>query len=97
MFKPDFTESALQDLGYLNKTAQVLVVSAIEQQLVAEPTKQTRNRKPLRPNDLSKWELRVSTYRVFYDVDEAAKTVTVKAVGWKEHNALYIRGKEFKL
>jgi hypothetical protein len=44
MFDPRFTESALGDLGYLNKTAQALVVSAIE-----------------------------------------------------DHNALYIRGKEFKL
>ena len=36
-------------------------------------------------------------YRVFYDVNEAGKTVTVKAVGWKEHNKLLIRGKEYQL
>ena len=40
------------------------------------------------------WEARVGVHRVFYDVDEANRKVTVKAVGWKEHNRLFIRGKE---
>lgn len=57
----------------------------------------TSNRKPLRPNELSKWELRVSEYRIFHDVDEITLTVKIKAVGYKEHNRLFIRGKEFYL
>jgi hypothetical protein len=32
-----------------------------------------------------------------YYVDERSQTVTVKAVGWKEHNKLFIRGKEYQL
>jgi len=51
----------------------------------------------LRPNDLSAWELRVDRCRVFYDVSAEEATVTVKAVGWKEHNRLFIRGREFQL
>jgi hypothetical protein len=58
---------------------------------------ETRNRKPLRPNDLSSWELRVDVNRVFYDVDKDAAKVIIKAVGWKEHNKLFIRGKEYQL
>jgi mRNA-degrading endonuclease RelE of RelBE toxin-antitoxin system len=74
-----------------------MLLAAIEQQLGWEPMTKTSNRKPLRPNELSKWELRVSEYRIFYDVDEITLTVKIKAVGYKEHNRLFIRGKEFYL
>jgi mRNA-degrading endonuclease RelE of RelBE toxin-antitoxin system len=97
MFAIVFTGSALDDLHFLKKTAQNVVVDAIEQQLSREPLAQTRNRKPLRPNDLSSWEMRVGPHRVFYDVDDVNQKVTVKAVGWKEHNKLFIRGKEYDL
>lgn len=36
-------------------------------------------------------------YRIFYDVAEEHATVYVKAIGWKEHNRLFIRGKEYLL
>jgi mRNA-degrading endonuclease RelE of RelBE toxin-antitoxin system len=62
-----------------------------------QPTIPTRNRKALRPNDLSEWQLRIGRYRVFYDVDAASNQVTVKAIGWKEHNRLIVRGKETTL
>lgn len=68
-----------------------------ERQLIHEPTKETRNRKPLRPNDLSQWELRVGDFRVFYDVDVEKEETLIKAVGEKGHNKLYIRGKEYEL
>jgi len=46
---------------------------------------------------LATWELQVGKYRVFYDVEQEDQVVRVKAVGWKEHNQLFIRGKEFTL
>src|SRR5262245_24232566 len=97
MFEVVFTESAVADLRFLKKAPQNVVLDAIEQQLTKEPLVETRNRKPLRPNDLSSWEARVGSHRVFYDVDEAEQKVTIKAVGWKEHNKLLIRGKEYEL
>src|SRR5438105_4609963 len=97
MFEVVFTESAVADLHFLKKTAQNVVLDAIDQQLAMEPLVETRNRKPLRPNDLSSWEARVGTHRIFYDVDEAEQKVTIKAVGWKKHNKLFIRGKEYEL
>lgn len=97
MFELAFTESAIDDLRYLSKTDQNLILDTVEQQLLQEPLTVTRNRKPLRPNDISTWELRIGQYRVFYDVDTENNVVTVKAVGWKEHNKLFIRGKEFEL
>ncbi len=60
-----------------------------------EPDRETRNRKPLEPNALADWELRIGDYRVFYDIDIAGTTVKIKAIGHKEHNRLVIRGKEY--
>jgi len=97
MFTLQFTESAIDDMRYLEKREQVTVLDATEEQLAHAPLTETRNRKPLRPNDLSTWELRVGDLRVFYDVDARANAVIVKAVGRKAHNALFIRGREFKL
>src|SRR5439155_428132 len=57
-----------------------------------------RNLKPLRPNPLAPWELRVGRLRVFYEVtsDEPA-LVRVLAVGKKEGSVLRIGGKEIEL
>ena len=47
---------------------------------------ETRNRKPLHgfvppwPHTPPVWEIRVGDFRVFYDVDELAKVVTVRRV-----------------
>ena len=38
--------------------------------------------------------IRIGEYRVYYDVEPAANLVTVRAVGYKEHNVLLIRGEE---
>ena len=97
MFHLEITESARDDLRFLQPFAQRRILDAIGQQLLNEPLTSTRHRKPLRPNDLSAWELRVGIYRIFYDVEEEHATVYVKAIGWKEHNRLFIRGKEYLL
>ncbi len=97
MFKLVFTENALKDLTYLKKAEQVLIIDSIEKQLSREPLTETKNRKPLRPNDLGKWELRIQKYRVFYDIDSKGRIVKLKAVGWKKHNMLLIRNREFML
>lgn len=97
MFQVELTPSAVEDLRSLKRVEQRFVLDAIEQQLPFEPTTATRNRKALRENKLSEWELRIGDFRVFYDVDDNRLVVRVKAVGWKEHNRLLIRGREFVL
>lgn len=92
-YEIEMTNSALDDIAFLKKSEQRAVLDAIEEQLTSTPLTPTRNRKPLRPNDLSQWEVRIGALRVFYDVAEEAGVVIVKAVGWKEHNKLFIRGK----
>ena len=69
----------------------------IKEQLSFEPGKETRNRKRLRENPIATWELRIGKFRVFYEIEEGSKAVCVVAVGWKEHNKLFIRGKERNL
>jgi mRNA-degrading endonuclease RelE of RelBE toxin-antitoxin system len=91
------TKSALADLGDFRKFDQQRLRDAVGEQLTVQPLQETRNRKHLRPNELAEWELRVGEFRVFYDVDETEERVKVVAVGYKEGNKLFIRGKEFKL
>ena len=97
MFRIKLADEALEDLRFLKNVEQRMVFDAVESQLVFEPAVETRNRKRLRPNPLSTWELRIGKLRVFYDVQAEDRVVVVKAVGWKEHNQLLVRGKEFDL
>ncbi len=97
MFQLQLSESALTDLRLFKTHEQRLILDRVTEQLTHEPTRETRHRKALRPNELARWELRIDQFRVFYDVDEENQTVLVKAVGWKDHNTLFIRGREFPL
>jgi mRNA-degrading endonuclease RelE of RelBE toxin-antitoxin system len=97
VFELEFTASALEDLGCFKKSEQNFILDNIEASLRHEPLVETRHRKPLRSNVLSAWELRVGTFCVFYDVDDEEKIVLIKAVGYKKHNVLHIRGRRFEL
>ena len=92
MYQIELTDDALEDLKWFKKSEQTLILDTIEEQLSWEPTKETKHRKPLRPNDLSKWELRIGNNRAFYDVDEDNKLVKIKAI-WMERtqHAIYQR------
>jgi mRNA-degrading endonuclease RelE of RelBE toxin-antitoxin system len=58
---------------------------------------ETRNKKLLRENPLADWELRVHPFRVFYDVDEANKSVRVLAIGVKDGDKLIVGGEEIDI
>ena len=84
-------------LARLRASDRSRVAQAIVKQLSHQPTVETRNCKPMRPNDLATWELRVRSYRVYYDVDEGEQTVWVRAIGLKVGNRVYIGGEEVDL
>ena len=93
-----FADSVKAHLQALSAGQRATVLDAIERQLPNEPLAETRNRKPLRPNPIAPWELRVGTLRVFYDVgDGPPPTVRVLAVGVKDRNVLRIGGQEIQL
>lgn len=97
MFRLEFTPEALEDLRLLRTYDQRRVIESVEEQLRHQPMQETRNRKRLRPNELAEWELRVATFRVFYDVDEESDLVKVEAVGYKQGNVLFIHGEDYEL
>lgn len=92
-----FSEDAERQLQAVSARDQRIIIDEIEDQLSYEPTKETRNRKQLRPNPLAAWELRVQAYRVLYNVDEAIVTVFVVALARKVRNKFIIEGKEYRL
>ena len=68
MYQLEMTESAREDLRFLEKALRRYVLEKAERYLSAEPLRPALNRKPLRPNELASWELRIGSFRVFYDV-----------------------------
>jgi mRNA-degrading endonuclease RelE of RelBE toxin-antitoxin system len=84
-------------LTAFRKSEQRTIFDQISEQLSYEPVTDTRYRKKLRPNKVAEYELRIGKFRVFYDVDEEAKTVKIEAVGYKQGNRLFIRGEEYAL
>ena len=72
---------------------QRVILDAIEEFLEVDPDLESKRRRPLRPNPLAPWELRLGDYRVFYEIT-ADRLVRVLAVGHKVHNELFIRGQK---
>jgi mRNA-degrading endonuclease RelE of RelBE toxin-antitoxin system len=91
------TEAAKADLSYYTVFERKIMVAVMRAQLTDSPAVETRNRKRLRDNPIARWELRSGHYRIFYEVDETARQVTIVAVGHKDHSRLFIRGQEVQL
>jgi len=96
-YQIEVTESAKDDLSVYTVFERKTMASAMRAQLTYQPMIETRQRKKLRDNPVASWELRIGKYRVFYEIDEMSQKVTIIAVGHKEHNTLFIRGKEVQL
>jgi mRNA-degrading endonuclease RelE of RelBE toxin-antitoxin system len=92
MFEIELDPEAQDDLRWFRKAQQVMI---IEEQLAQQPNVETRNRKRLRPDHVSEWELRIRDIRVFYDVATAAGVAKVVAIGYKKRNKLFFRGQEY--
>lgn len=93
-YRIEYSPDAEEHLHALTAREQVLVLDAVDKQLVHQPTVETRNRKPMRPNPVAPWELRIGNLRVYYDVEEEPEPVVyVRAVGIKQRNRVRI-GKE---
>ena len=92
-----FTDEALGDLREIRKFDQQRIIGEIEARLTYQPLVETRNRKPLEPNPLATWELRVDPYCIFYDVDTVGVRVSIIAVGRKVGGRLFVHGEELDL
>jgi mRNA-degrading endonuclease RelE of RelBE toxin-antitoxin system len=96
-FRIEFTEEARGDLLSYTAHERKIIATEIRAQLSHQPVLTTKNRKPLRTNPVAPWELRIGRFRVFYEADDSYRTVTIIAVGHKEHNVLFVRGQEVRL
>jgi mRNA-degrading endonuclease RelE of RelBE toxin-antitoxin system len=86
MFEIVYTEGVIGDLKDLRARQRKQILDRIDEQLLHEPTRPTRNKKilaGLKPpwdHEEPVWELRIGKYRVFYDVDEEGERVLVRAI-----------------
>lgn len=97
MYEIALTASAYDDIAWFARNERRIILDGIEAQLSYQPGVTTRNRKQLRPNLVTEWELRIGRYRVFYDIVAEDRLVEVKMVGLKERNRLHVRGQEYFL
>ncbi len=95
-FHINLAEGAEADLQWFSTYAQRIILDGLEVHLRYEPTLGTRRLKPLRPNPVAGWELRLGDYRALYDVDEANRLVTVQVIGEKHGKRLLVQGQEFQ-
>lgn len=94
----EYSPETLSHFRVLTARQRVTVLDAVDVQLAHEPAVETRNRKPMRPNPLAPWELRIGDLRVYYDVEDVPEPkVYIRAIGIKERNRVRIAGKEFEL
>lgn len=94
----EYSPETIGHLRALTARQRTQVLDAVEQQLRYEPNVETRNRKPMRPNPLAPWELRIGDLRVYYDVEDIPKPrVSIRAVGIKDRNRVLIGNEEIQL
>ena len=94
----EYSPETIGHLRALTARQRAAVIEAVEEQLRHQPTLETRNRKPMRPNPIAPWELRIGALRVYYDVEDVpGPRVLVRAVGFKERNRVFIGHEELKL
>ena len=95
-----FSDEADKQIATLTARQRARLLDVVDRQLVHEPTKETRNRKPMTPDKtpyIAPWELRIDEMRVYYDVEEEPKAVVIiTAVGIKERNRILIAGREIE-
>jgi hypothetical protein len=82
----------------LSARQRTLVLDTVDEQLAHQPMVECRNRKPMRPNPLAPWELRIGDLRVYYSVEEGARPATsIHAIGVKVRDRVYLGDEEVKL
>jgi mRNA-degrading endonuclease RelE of RelBE toxin-antitoxin system len=98
VYRIEYSPASERHLRSLTARQQAIVLDTVDEQLMYQPTVETKNRKPMRPNPLAPWELRIGNLRVYYDVEEEPDAVVcINAVGVKSRNQVRIAGEVFEL
>ena len=96
-FTIDITRTAYGHLSAFRRYDRNKILDGIRDQLTHQPDEEARNRKKLRDNPISDWELRIDPFRVFYEVDDEKRLVTVVGVGMKKRDKLLLDGEEIEI
>ena len=93
-YRIEYSPDTEDHFRVLTTRQQVTILDTVEEQLQYQPTVENRNRKPMRPNPIAPWELRIGNLRVYYDIEgDPEYVVYIRAIGIKERNNVRI-GKE---
>jgi hypothetical protein len=101
-FSISYDEATINHLRAIESKYHSLIRAKIEEQLLFEPDKESRNRKPLRqpaPFEAT-WEIRFGVrnrFRVLYAIDAEHREVQILAICVKEGNRLLVAGEEVTL
>jgi mRNA-degrading endonuclease RelE of RelBE toxin-antitoxin system len=83
-YRIEYSPEAEDHLRALTARQRAIILDTVDEQLSHQPTVETQQRKPMRPNPIAPYELRIGTLRVYYDVgDEPELVVNIRAVGIK--------------
>lgn len=97
-YRIEYSPDAEGHLSALTAAQEATVLDQVDEQLTHEPAVETRNRKPMRPNPVAPWELRIGPLRVYYDIQEEPEPVVlVRAVGIKRRNQVRVGGRVIEL
>jgi mRNA-degrading endonuclease RelE of RelBE toxin-antitoxin system len=97
-YRIEFTPTAREHFAALTAGERALVRDGVRAQLMHQPTVETRRRKPLRPNTLAGFRLRIRHLRVYHDVlEERIRLTLVQAIGVKVRNRIRVGGEEIEL
>jgi len=66
----EYSPEAEDHLRRLTARQRKIIVDTVDRQLLNQPNIETKNRKPMHPNPVAPWELRIGSLRVYYDVEE---------------------------
>ena len=97
-YRIEYSPETDAHLRCLTARQRSMVFDAVDERLSHEAAIETRNRKPMRPNPVAPWELRIEDLRVYYDVqEEPEQVVTILAIGIKDRSRIIIGGEEVEL
>jgi mRNA interferase RelE/StbE len=97
-YQIEWDPETAEHLAWLTARDETIILSSVPLQLAHQPTVRARNRKPMEANAVASWELRIGNLRVYYEVNEEPEpTVTIRAVGLKDRDRVYIAGEEIDL
>ena len=68
-FEIEYSPDAEDHLRALTARQRSMAMDAVDEQLRNQPDVETKNRKPMRPNQVAPWELRIGALRVYYDIE----------------------------